>query len=48
MAASDLKNLYLKYEIQNGSKKIQINLQDQFGYVLETLTIDLYCLPTKK
>ena len=40
-------NLYLKYEIQKNSKQVHIYLQDQYGYVIEQVTIELYCLPQK-
>lgn len=47
MVSNDLDNLYLKYEIQKNSKQVHIYLQDQYGYVIEQVTIELYCLPQK-
>ena len=47
MVSNDLDNLYLKYEIQKNSKQVHIYLQDQYGYVIEQVTIGLYCLPQK-
>lgn len=47
MVSNDLDNLYLKYEIQKNSKQVHIYLQDQYGYVIGQVTIELYCLPQK-
>ena len=42
------KQFTLVYHIQEKNKKVQIDLQDSFGYVVDQMNINLYCNPTHK